>query len=209
LYKKEKLERETLWLSVCFLGILLTAVFLWNRNTGDQYIFFIQSFGIILIASGVYGTADFLGNNLSRFGKKAFYIPLALALLLLPNYAYFFQENNAYKQTSEGESANYKKVFAYFMKTRKEGDVLITRNFRNFYWQGAQIKVFDFGGELAEEKLSLEEIQKIVSENTKGWFILSDNDDAYIANDAMDWATKNMERVSNSQVRGKVSVYKW
>jgi len=209
LYKKEKLHKEAIWLASCFGGIFAAAVFLWDRNTGDQYIFFIQSFGIILIASGIYGVAEFLGNNLSRFGKKAFYIPLALFLVLLPNYAYFFQESNAYKQTSEGESANYKKVFGYFMKAKDPEDVLITRNFRNFYWQGAEIKVFDFGGELAEKKLSLAEMQKIVAENPSGWFIFSDNDDAYVANDAMDWAVKNMERVSNSQVRGKVSVYQW
>jgi len=209
LYKKEKMAKESLWLSVSFLGILAMAVFVWSRNVGDQYIFFIESFGIVLVASGIYAVAEFFGHNLSRYGKRAMYIPVILGLLILPNWAYFFQSDNTYRQTSESESANYKKIFAYFNKYKKPGDVLISRNFRNFYWRGAEIKVFDFGGELAKEKLSLAEIQKIQNENPSGWFIVSDNDDAYISNDAMEYAQKNWQRVSNPQVRGNVSVYRW
>ncbi len=209
LYKKEKLEEETLWLAVSFFAVLLSAMFLWDRNVGDQYIFFIKSFEIILIASGIYALAEFLGKNLEKYKSKAFYVPLALSLLLLPNYGYFFQDSNTYKQTSESDSANYKKIFTYVNKKVKPSDVFITRNFRNYYWSGKNIKVYDFGGELAEEKLSLDEVKNIQSENPSGWLIISDNDDAYIANDAMEYIVKNFERVSNDQVRGKVLVYKW
>lgn len=209
LYKEEKLEKETLWVAVSFLSVLLSAMFLWNRNVGNQYIFFVRSFEIILIASGIYALAEFLGRNLEKYKGKAFYVPLALSLLLLPNYGYFFQGTNTYKQTSESDSPNYKKIFTFVNKKVKPEDVFITRNFRNYYWKGKNIKVFDFGGELAEKKLSLDEVKNIQNENPSGWFIISDNDDAYIANDAMDYVVKNFERVSNDQVRGKVLVYRW
>jgi hypothetical protein len=209
LYKKENLPKESLWLAVSFLGVLVAAAFLWSRNVGDQYIFFIESFGIILISSGIYATAVFFRDNLGKFGQYAYFTPIILAFLILPGWGYFFQSDNTYKQTSESDSANYKKIFTYFNKSRKPGDVLVTRNFRNFYWSGAKIKVYDFGGELAAEKLSLDEVKKITSDNPSGWFIISDNDDSYISNDAMDYVAKNMEKVSNTYVRGKVSVYRW
>ena len=209
LIKKEKLSKEGSWLLVSFLVPLLMAVFIWDRNTGSQYIFFIQSFGIIFIASGIYFAADFFRNNLSKSGAKAYLITILLALLILPNYAYFFQENNTYNQKSDSSNPNYRKVFAYFKKSKTENDVLITRNFRNYYWSGAKVKVFDFGGELSKKKLSLQEIEKIVQENPSGWIIISENDESYISNDVMTYLEKNFEKVSNVQVRGKIKVFRW
>jgi hypothetical protein len=209
LWKKQKLSKETLWLIVSFFGTFILAAFIWNRNSGDQYIFFVRPFGIILMASGIYFISKFFENNLEKFGKKVFLVSIILSLLILPNYAYFFQENNTYKQTSSSETPNYRKVFTYFKKSKNDEDVLITRKSRNYYWSGAEVKIFDFGGELAKEKLSLERLQNIISENPSGWFIFSDNDESYIANDAVTFAEKNMEKVSNVAVRGKIKVYRW
>jgi len=209
LLKKQNLLKESLWLIVSFFGTVLLAVFIWDRNSGDQYIFFVRSFEIIIIASGIYFVADFFKENLKAWSKKAFLASIVLALLILPNYAYFFQQNNVYNQTSSSDSPQYKKIFSYFKKKAGENDVLITRNFRNYYWGGTKTKVYSFGGELSKEKLSLEEIKKITSENSSGWFIISDNDDAYISNDAIDYIIKNLDKVSNSSVRGDVLVYRW
>ncbi len=209
IYKKQNKQKEALWLATSFWVPLLAAILLWNRNVGAQYIFFVKSFEIILIAAGIYFTACFLKENLSNYGSKAYLLVLLLSLLILPNYAYFLEENNTYKQTSSSENPNYRKIFTYFKKAKKDSDVLISRNFRNYYWSGTEVKVFDFGGELAKEKLSLSQIQKISAENSGGWFIISDNDESYIANDAIEYVKKNFERVSNSQVRGNVLVYRW
>lgn len=207
--KKQNLSKESAWLAMSFLVPLFSAIFLWSRNVGGQYIFFIKPFGIILIASGIYFLAKFFQDSLRDYGKKAYLATIILALLILPNYAYFFQRNNAYNQTSDSSNPNYRKVFTYFKKYKKDGDVLITRNFRNYYWSGSRIKVFDFGGELSKEKLSLEDIKKITAENPSGWFIVSGNDESYISNDAIGYVVRNLEKISNPQVRGDVIVYRW
>jgi uncharacterized membrane protein len=202
--------RKVAWLAVSFLVPLLMAVFLWRRNAGAQYIFFAQSFAIILIASGIYGLGEFLKENLSKFGgRKVFFSVVVLTLLILPNYAYFFQENNVYNQTSKADNPNYRSIFTYFKKKKNANDVLITRNFRNYYFSGQNVKVFDFGGELSTEKFSLQELQKIVTENKSGWVILSDNDDRYISNEASRYMEENMTKVNDIAVRGNVLVYRW
>ena len=209
LYKKQNLKKESLWLATSFLGTLFLAVFIWDRNAGNQYIFFVQSFEIMLIASGIYYLAVFLRENISSHKDKVFLSVIILSLILLPNYGYFFQNNNTYNQTSESESPDFRKIFSYFEKNRSSQDVLITRKFRNYYWSGAKVKLFDFGGELAEEKLSLEQLKKISSENASGWFIFTDNDESYINNDAITYAEKNFEKISNVKLRGEISVYRW
>ena len=99
--------------------------------------------------------------------------------------------------------------FDYFKKNKEDGDVLITRNFRNYYFSGAQVLVYDFGGELSKEKFSLTELQTITAKHPHGWIILSTNDYDYISNETEVFFKKNMERVSNAQVRGAVEVYRW
>ncbi|HPN96133.1 MAG TPA: glycosyltransferase family 39 protein [Candidatus Moranbacteria bacterium] len=209
LAKKEKLKKETLWLAVSFFAVLFSAILIWNRNVGDQYIFFIQSFMIIIVASGIYAVCSFFKENLSQFGRRAVYAPIIIIALILPNWGYFWTESNTYKQTSQSDNPNFRRVFTYFKKAKNSEDVLITRNFRNYYWSGAGVKVFDFGGELSTEKLKTEDIQKIQNENHSGWFIVTDNDESYVSNDAMEYAEKNFQRVSNPEVRGKIKVYRW
>lgn len=210
LAKKQDMPKEGSFLVMSFFVVLFSAILLWGRNVGNQYIFFIKPFGIILIASGIYLAAQFFKDNLKNYGKKAYLTTIILSLVILPNYAYFFEtRDNTYNQTSESNNPNYRKIFTYFKKAKKDGDVLITRNFRNYYWSGAKVKVIDFGGELSKEKLSLADIQNISSSNPTGWFIISNNDETYIAGDAVDYIVKNFQRVSNPQVRGDVKVYRW
>lgn len=207
--KKLGRPKEALWLSLSTAVPLAMAIWLWRRNAGPQYIFFIQSFVLILSAAGVYGVLALLREQAAAFGKKGVLMVVLLAGLLLPNYGYFLEENNTYHETSSGGNPNYRKVFDYFKKNRESGDVLITRNFRNYYFAGAKVPVYDFGGELSEEKFSLTELERIVALHPHGWIVLSTNDYDYISKDAEDYFKKNMERVSHSQVRGPVEVYRW
>jgi hypothetical protein len=207
----KKLERpkEALWVTLSGAVPLAMAIWFWRRNAGPQYIFFAQSFTLLLGALGVYGTIRFVRERLPEYGRKGTYAVLLLAALLLPNYGYFLEENNTYHETSSGDNPNYRKVFDYFKKNKADGEVLITRNFRNYYFSGANVLVYDFGGELSTEKFSLAELEKIVAEHPHGWVIISINDYDYISHDAEIYFKKNMELVSNSQVRGAIEVYRW
>ena len=209
LTRNEATKKEGIWLLISYSIPLLMAMFLWRRNVGKQYIFFAQSFAIILLASGVYFSAKFLRDNLPQFKNKAFFATIILALLILPQYGYFFEKDNTYHQTSQSDNPNYRSVFTYFKKNKKTGDVLITRNFRNYYWSGEKVKTFDFGGELSKENFSLANLQKIMQENPSGWFIYSANDEDYISNETENYAEENLLRVNAIAVRGNIKVYRW
>ena len=208
LWKKLDRPKESLWLTLCFVVPLSMAVWFWSRNAGPQYIFFAQSFVIMLAATGVYGVLRFAKDHFS-IGKQGVLVVVGLSLLLLPNYGYFLEENNTYHETSSGDNVNYRKVFDYFKKNKQDGDVLITRNFRNYYFSGAKVPVYDFGGELSREKFSLMDLQEILKKHPHGWVILSTNDYDYISREAEVYFKKNMEQVSHAQVRGPVEVYRW
>lgn len=209
LIRDKHTSKAGIWLTVSYLVPLVMAIFLWRRNVGEQYIFFIQSFAIILLSSGVYFSAKFIQENSLKFKSEAFFVIIVLAILVVPQYGYFFEENNTYHQTSKSDSPNYRSVFTYFKKNKGESDVLISRNFRNYYWSGEKVTTFDFGGEVSNDKLTLDDIKLITNENNSGWVIYSDNDKDYISNDAEEYIVKNFAKINAIAVRGNISVYRW
>jgi hypothetical protein len=208
-WKRLGLTREALWLALSLLVPLAMAVWLWRRNAGPQYIFFVQSFALILTSIGVYGLAKLVKERFSEWGQRGLLGVFLLSMLLLPNWGYFLEENNTYHETSSGDNPNYRKVFDYVKKNKSNEDVIITRNFRNYYLSGAKMPVYDFGGELSESKFSLVELETIAGKHPHGWVVLSTNDYDYISRDAELYIKKRMELVSNAQVRGAIEVYRW
>lgn len=201
--------KESLFLGLSLCIPLLMAIFLWRRNAGPQYIYFIQSFVTIFAAVGLVGMFEFMKERWPELGKKGLGILVLVMALVMPNWGYFLEENNTYHETSTGGNPNYRKVFTYVKKEKVEGDVLIARNFRNYYWSGAKLPVFDFGGELSDAKLSLADIQAIEAEHPSGWFVYSGNDEDYISSEVERYVAKNWERVSNANVRGDITVYRF
>lgn len=210
LIRRKVLAKEGWWLVLSFGVPLFMAVFMWDRNVGEQYISFAQPFKVIVIAAGIFALAQFLHKHLKTpFGKKAFLMPMLLALLIVPNYSFLFADESIYHETSRSSNPSYKKVFAYVVKNRLPEDVLITRDMRNYYWSGTGMHVENIGGEVTKDKLTLERLHGILSQYQSGWVVLSDNDDVFVSNDAMSFIEKNMERINTTQVRGKALVYRW
>lgn len=206
---QEKQPQASLYLGLSWLVPLTLAILLWLRNVGAQYIYFAQSFILISAAIGLVGLYEIIRTKFSIQKRNQLILLGLILIFLVPNWGYFFEENNTYHETSTGDNPNYRKVFTYLKKEKLPTDALITRNFRNYYWSGAEIAVYDFGGELAKEKLSLTEIQGIMAQHPTGWFVYSGNDADYISGDVERWVEKNLERVSNANVRGDISVYRW
>ncbi|MEK9151113.1 MAG: hypothetical protein AAB547_00605 [Patescibacteria group bacterium] len=207
--KRENLPKESLWLSLSFLVPLAMAIWLWRRNIGAQYIFFIQTFAMILVAAGVFGVWKLACEKFGIVTTKKSLAVLGLLFVLVPNLGYFAEENNTYHETSSGSNPNYRKVFAYFKKNHVATDVLVTRNVRNYYFSGANVPVYDLGDEISRTRLSQADLEKLMTEYQTGWVILSDNDYDYVGKDAKEFLTKNLTKVSNDQVRGAIDVYRW
>jgi hypothetical protein len=217
LIKKQEDERPGIWISVTFFVTVLSAILIWNRNVGPQYIFFVQTFGLILAAAGVYAIAQYLQKHIHN--KHIFVIILVLGAILVPFYGYFMLENNTYHITASADTANYRKVFDYVKRNAVDGDAMITRNFRNYYWSGLKMPVLDFGSERSDaqlkdegkvQKITVVEIQKMTDKHPTGWVVFSDNDRQFITKEARQYFQDNFEKIDDSSlVRGKVSVYRW
>ncbi len=195
-----KKNKKNLWIATSFFVILFLATFIWNRNFGSRFIFFAMSFGTILLASGMYFLADAAGKYFLKHQKKVFIGAFALLLLIVPNYAYFFSPESSYRENKE--KTNYREAFQYFLEHYNPNDVLITRNFRSFYYRNAGVKVVN---KEWKKKIELEDIEKIISENPNGWIVSGD-----IKGDLEKDAIKFMEE--NSAVKKEISgvkIYQW
>ncbi|KKW05898.1 MAG: hypothetical protein UY41_C0038G0004 [Candidatus Moranbacteria bacterium GW2011_GWE1_49_15] len=206
LYFFENKKKESVWLAVSLLVPLFLAAFTWRRVQGSQYIFFVHSFLVTLISSGIYATALFFKKNLNFHPKRFFAVCILLSLLLLPDYSYFSNKESEYVAS---ESDNYREGFKFVRKKLVEGDVIITRNFRNYYLSGANVKVYDFGGERAERKVSVEELTRIMETDRHGWVIFFDNDRLFFNKEARDYVENNLKKVEDKKLKGDMEIYTW
>ena len=205
------------WVVSTFVVGLVAAIFLWNRNVGAQYIFFLQPLAMILVAVGVVAAGRWMARVT---GRRALFVgTLLAAAVFLPYYGYFFQTNTTYHITMTADRANYRKVFTYIRDNAQPGDVMITRNFRNFYWRGMDMPVFDFGSERDEAQLEKEGkvkkitaayVQDIMAQYPHGWVVLADNDETFVEKEARAYLAQHAVAITDSDlVRGKVTVYEW
>lgn len=206
---REKKPKAAGYLLFSYLVPLMCAIWFFRRNAGPQYIFFVQSFGLILTATGLYGLWQSLKEHFPEWKRNTSLGVLLGLFVLVPNFGYFFEENNTYHETSSGGNPNYRKVFEYVKKNRLPTDILVTRNVRNYYWSGADMTVYDLGDEIHREKLSLSALKEIVESNESGWMVLSENDYDYVSNEAEGYMKQEMKRVSNASVRGPIEVYRF
>ena len=209
LCQESKKRKEGIWISVSFLTLLIMAVFFWRRNAGEQYIFFAQSFEIILISGGIYYLAKIISDSFSK-NKKAviFSVAMIIMLAIVPNYA----ELLAMRTSDEYKNDDYRKAFGYFKENRNPREILITRNFRNYYFSKEKVTVLTFGGESPERSkrnLTKEKVVREMPTDGCAWMVWSDGDDKFIERETRDLIADNFETVFEKKVGGVVTVKKF
>ena len=217
---KKDLKKNT-WLLLSFLVPFSSAIFIWDRSSGAQYIYFIQTFQTIIIAAGIYFIAQriadwfypkkwwlFLKKNSSRkilmMGGLILYL-----FVILYNFSYFSDKDSFYQENKKWNHSNYKQVFAYYLKHREENALLVTRNFRNYYYAQADIPVFDFGGETQTEKeLTLDKLKQLESQNRAVWIVINDNDFDYIKGEARCYIRDNYEFIETTYTGEAMEIWR-
>ncbi|MCX6766062.1 MAG: hypothetical protein NT136_03850 [Candidatus Moranbacteria bacterium] len=198
LVKNSESRKGAVWLAACFLSIVGMAAFFWKMSFGPRFIFFAKSFGIILLSSGIYALAIFLKENLARYKNQIFAAVMTSALLVVPNWAYFFSQENSYSRSEN--SPDYRKAFQYFLKKRGAQDMLVTKNFRSFYFRDAGAKVYN----IKSRKIDLAELHDILAANRSGWVVTGD-----VKGDFEKGAIDFMENNFKKKETGGVNLYRW
>ncbi len=213
--------KKNIWLLLAFLVPFLSAVFIWNRSAGAQYIYLVQTFQTIIVAAGIYFIAQkiteifsqkkwyqfFKNNNLQKtllMGGSILYL-----FLILYNFNYFSGPNGFYQDKTKWDHANYKEVFTYYLKHREKNALLITRNFRNYYYADKNIPVFDFGGEhQPEKKLDLKKLKSLESQNNSIWIVISDNDFDYTNGEVRHYIRETYQPIETKYTSSSMEIWR-
>lgn len=208
LYVTWRRPHAALWLAAMILVPLTLSIWVWSRSQGTQYVFYMQPFVLILAAAGTAWCATALAALLPADSRRHVIVAVfTLAALLLPAYGRFGADGDVYHRDN-ADVADYRKAFAYIGNKRDDGDALITRDFRNYYYAGWHTPVLDFGGERAPHDLSAAEVTAFVCAHPRGWVAIFDNDWDFVTKDARR-AIESFPRVDHSAVRGAARVYRW
>lgn len=208
LVRKIKIKKETLFLLLSGLIPMLLAVFVWKREESHRYIYFLQSFGIILSAAGIYGVINLI---VARIKYKILVVLILLAgFMSLVNYDYFISKKmNVYGTSKDSYYPDFKAVHDYVSDNMKPGEAMVTRSYRSYYWRGKSVEVYDikslrFGSSGCDQK-----IDKIVKENPSGWVVYPKVDKLNICKAGRDYYKNNLTRIKADQIPSSVEVYHW
>lgn len=210
LFQKMKLKKETLFILLSGLIPMLLAVFVWKREESHRYIYFLQSFGIILSAAGIYGVIQLVASRIKNYNcKKIAVIILLIAFLSGVNYGYLSKKSDVYVQKSNSYYPDFETIFGYVKQHKSAEDVMITRAYRSFYWRGAGIKTYDIKSLQMGATGCQDKIDKIVKENPSGWVVYPKVDKLNICGAGRDYYQNNLARIKNSQIPSSVEIYRW
>jgi hypothetical protein len=208
IYKKLGRKKEAAFIFFSAFMPLLFAVFTWVRFPAQRYIYFTQSFGIILASCGVYYLTIYLYNHFEKKKKLAVVILLIIFVATL-NFSYFKKENLVYWHTKNSFYPDFKKIFPYILENKSADDIFVTRAYRSYYWRGDNVKVSDLQALPLEEKNCHASIEEIISQNKSGWFILPDIDNAFICKEGREYLSGRFNEIKNESIPNTVSVYRW
>lgn len=210
LAKKIRRQKEAVFLASSALVPLALAVFAWEREASHRYIYFLQSFGIILSAVGIYGVIELIISKIKNSNcKKIAAIILLIAFFAGTDYSYLKKNSGVYVQRSNSYYPDFEAVFNYIRQHRNADDVMITRTYRSFYWRDAGIKTYDIkslgmGAKGCENKLD-----EIVKANPSGWAVYPKVDKLNLCSAGRKYYENNFTRVKDDSIPSSVLIYRW
>ncbi len=208
LAKKINRVKPALFLFASAFAPLGMAIFTWSREPAHRYIYFIQSFGIILAAAGIFGITSLISEKFKKY-KKFIAVIILVIFLFLIDFSYFSKKSEVYWQEKDSYYPNFSPVFSYVDENRKEGDILVTRAYRGFYFRGWNIPVFDTQILPLEKDNCQEVLKEIVGENRNGWIIFPKVDKASMCREGRDYLDENLGRIKISTLPSPVLIYRW
>ena len=210
LAKKMKREKEAAFLFISAVIPMLFAIFTWKRDSSHRYIYFVQSFCLILSAVGVYGIITLVLERLPKY-KKPVLLLLIIIFLAGINFSYIYSKNQeVFVHKANSYYPNFAKIFKYVLKNKKPGDVLVTRAYRSFYWQGqADMKVYDIKSLNFGSKDCADKIKQIVADNPSGIVVYAKIDKITQCGDGLQYYKDNMTQLKDSTIPSSVLIYRW
>lgn len=210
LAKKLKRPKESLFLFVSFFAPLCSSIFLWNRTPAHRYVYFIQSFVIILSAVGIAGIIELLIGRFQKY-KKIITLFILILTAISINFSYMRGDQSVYVAHKNSAYADFREVFAYILENSKPGDAMVTRAYRSFYWQdanfvtyGIKSRAYSFSGPNCKDLF-----EKIIAENKSGFVVLPNIDNAFVCKAGREYLKNNLTKVEEKSFSKWVVVYTW
>lgn len=210
LSKKMQRNKEAAFLFLSGFVPLALAVFTWKREESHRYIYFLQSFGIILSAVGIYGVIQLVvfwikNHNCKRIAAVILLVAFSAGI----DYGYLAKNSGVYVPKSNPYYPDFEAIFGYVKQHKSAEDVMITRTYRSFYWRGAKIKTYDIkslrmGATDCENK-----IDEIVKENPSGWAVFPKVDKLNLCSAGRKYYEDNFIRIKDPSIPSSVLLYYW
>ncbi len=205
---KLKKTKESVFLLASAFVPLAFAVSSWVRTPAHRYIYFIQSFGIILAAAGVYAIINIISEKLPKY-KKIIAAVIIILFLASLDFSHIFGKNNFYRKIESAEYIDFAQLFSYIKQNQKPGDVMITRNYRSYYFQEWQVPVYDVKSLPFEKSDCRELFQKIMAENKSGWIVVPEVDNPSVCKDGKQFLYNELGNIKSKEIPDEVFVYRW
>jgi len=193
-----------LWIATNFLVILFLAAFVWKRNAGLQYLYFITPFRIIIFSGGVYFLVDFLSRKVFPDHKRAFWGAIFFSWLLLPNWGFFLSPEGFYQNIKNWKNPNYREVYGYYIKNRATDAAIISRPLASYYLNGSHSAVLEYSG---DNPLTLDKILEAQNNHSEIWAIFSK--DTYIKKEAEKYIQENFQLIKTLYTNDTLYLYVW
>ena len=203
-YLVKNFDRWGIWVVANFLTILLLAAFIWKRNAGLQYLYFVTPFKVIIFSAGVYFLLEFFSERLFSGSRKAFWLMGIFAFLLLPNWAFFSSPEGFYQNIKKWQVPNYREVYGYYVKKRQPDAAIVSRPLTSYYLNKTNSALLDYG---VDNPLTLERILAAQKEHSEIWAVFTK--DTYIKSDAEQYLKDNFELIKTNYTNNILFLYVW